>query len=373
MIWRMLVMLGVVGAIIVGLVVFKTSQIAAAGRAVVQRPPEAVTSIVAAEESWSPSLHAVGTVVAVNGVTVSADLPGIVAGIAFESGKPVKRGDLLVQLDAKQEGAQFRAAEARRDLAKLNLDRTSGLLTKDVSSRSDYDAAVAEFKQAEASVAEYRAIIERKTIRAPFDGVLGIREVNLGQFLEGGARVVPLQSLDPIYVNFSLPQQDLRNLKVGGKVRVTAEGVPDGEFEGTITAVNAVVDERTRNVQAQATLANPEGRLLPGMYVTADVPLDQPERVIALPASAVSYAPYGDSVYVIEEMKGPQGKPYRGVSQKFVKLGATRGDQVAVVSGLASGEEVVTSGVFKMRPGAAVEVHNEIQPGNSPAPKPEDA
>ena len=228
-----------------------------------------------------------------------------------------------------------------------------------------------KLKQAEARVGEIRATIERKRIRAPFSGVLGIRQVNLGQYLTAGESVVPLQSLHPIYVNFAVPQQEVGHLHAGGDVRVTAEGL-GGSLPGRITALDSIVDEATRNVQVQATLANPEGRLHPGMFVEVQVSLGAGSSVVALPTSAINYAPYGDSVFIVGEVEGAGGEKYRGVRQQFVKVGSARGDQVAVVSGVSAGDEVVTSGVFKLRNGAAVRVNNEVQPGNNPAPKPED-
>jgi membrane fusion protein (multidrug efflux system) len=214
--------------------------------------------------------------------------------------------------------------------------------------------------------------VDKKTIRAPFSGVLGIRQVNLGQYLQSGAQVVPLQSLDPIYVNFWLPQQTLGRLAHGQEVIVKADGLPDKEFKGKLNAVDSVVDEATRNVRVQATISNPNGLLRPGMFVNAEVPQDEKLTQVILPATAIQYAPYGDTVYIIEDMTGPNGKTYRGVRQQVVKTGETRGDRVAIISGVKTGEEVVTSGVFKLRQGAAVTVNNSIVPENSLAPTPED-
>jgi len=263
------------------------------------------------------------------------------------------------------------AAEAQRALARLNLDRARGLREEGIISQADYDRATSENDQAQAKVGEIHATIARKTIRAPFAGILGIRQVNLGQYLTGGAAIVSLQSLDPIYVNFSLPQQEVGQLRSGVGVRVSAEGIAR-PFEGRITAVDSIVDEATRNVQAQATIPNREGRLRPGMFVQAEVLVGTSSAVVALPTSAIAYAPYGDSVFVVGDVKGPKGETFRGVRQQFVKLGGERGDQVAVVSGLQAGEEVVTSGVFKLRNGAAVHINNDVRPANNPAPKPED-
>jgi membrane fusion protein, multidrug efflux system len=372
---RMFVMLAAVAVFVtaVGFVKYKQIQTAVAQASSFQPPPEAVTTVVAKQESWPATLGAIGTVEAVHGVTVSADLPGIVDSISFDSGRTVREGEVLVQLDTRQERAQLAAAEAQRDLTRLNMDRMRGLRQEGIIAQADDDRALAESKQAEARVGEIRATIDRKTIRAPFTGLLGIRQVNRGQYVQGGSPIVPLQSLDPIYVNFAVPQQSVSHLRTGGGVRVTLEGVADAQFTGRITAVDSVVDEATRNVQVQATLANPEGKLRPGMFVQAQVVLGTEQKVVSLPASAINYAPYGDSVFVVTQLEGQGGAKYEGVKQQFVKLGGSRGDQVAVVSGVNAGDSVVTSGVFKLRNGAAVRVNNNVLPGNDPAPKPEDS
>ncbi len=357
----------------IGFVKYRQIQTAIAQGMSWQPPPEAITTIVTEQNEWPATLGFIGSVEAVHGVTVSADLPGIVDSIAFESGRAVKEGDLLVSLDTRQEKAQLAAAEAQRDLARLNFDRISALREKGVTSQSEYDRSSAELKQAEARVDEIQATIERKTIRAPFSGILGIRQVNLGQYLTGGNPVVPLESLDPIYVNFSVPQQQVGDLRVGGDVELIADGTDGPGPHGRITAINARVDESTRNVQVQATFQNPGGRLRPGMFVETQVVMGPGSPMVALPASAISYAPYGDSVFIVEDLKGPNGQNYKGVRQQFVKLGGSRGDQIAVLSGLTPGQEVATSGVFKLRNGAAILVNNEIQPSNSPAPRPEDS
>ncbi len=375
MVKRMILMLAVTGFLIGALGVLKYRQIqeAMGQAATFQPPPEAVTTIAAIQERWPATLSAIGTMAAVQGVTVRADLPGIVDQIAFESGGPVAQGDLLVQLDTRQERAQLAAAEAARDLAELNFKRLQGLVDEGAITRADYDRAAAEQKQTEARVDEIRAVIARKTIRAPFSGILGIRQVNLGQYLSAGNAVVSLQSLDPIYVNFNVPQQDTPQVKIGGNFRVTIADIPGSDFTAHITALNSVIDESTRNVQIQATLANPRGVLRSGMFVQTEVILGANRPMVTLPASAISYAPYGDSVFVVADLKDSQGRIYKGVRQQFVKLGGTRGDQIAVVSGIKPGEEIVTSGVFKLRNGAAVQVNNKVQPGNKAAPKPEDS
>jgi membrane fusion protein, multidrug efflux system len=372
---RMIAMLVLMIAVIAGLafIKFRQFQAMAAQFAAMQPPPEAVTTIVAEREEWPATISSIGTVAAVQGVTVSADLPGIVDRIAFDSGRPVKEGDVLVALDTRQEQAQLAAAEAQLELARLTFERMQGLVEHDAVSRAEFDAAAAGFKQAEARIREIRATIERKTIRAPFSGVLGIRAVNLGQYLTGGDAVVPLQSLDPIYVNFGVPQQDASQMRLGRTVRITASDLGNLQFGGRISALDSVVDQSTRNVRVQATLPNPGGKLRPGMFVQAQVMLGASQPVVALPGSAISYAPYGDSVFVVADLKDEHGASYRGVRQQVVKLGGARGDQIAVLSGVKPGEEVVTSGVFKLRNGAAVQINNKVQPANSKTPKPEES
>lgn len=371
---RMLLMLAVVIVFVAVVGGFKFFQIrtAMAQQGSFQPPPEAVTTTVAQQEMWDTTLNAIGTVAAVNGVTVSADLPGVVEQITFDSGRWVNKGDVLVRLDTKQERAQLAAAEAAKDLAHLDLERKQGLRAKDVIPQALYDQVAAEHKQAEARVGEIRATIERKTIRAPFAGVLGIRQVNLGQYLNGGAPIVSLQAVRPVYVNFTVPQQEGGRVRGGGVVSVSSDGF-EGVETGRIAAVDSVVNEATRNLQVQAVFDNRSGKLRPGMFVEAQLARGVKTPVITLPASAISYAPFGDSVFIVEDVKGPNGKTYLGVRQQFVKLSGSRGDQVGVATGLKPGEQVVTSGVFKLRPGAAVTVNNAIQPGNSPAPKPENS
>jgi membrane fusion protein, multidrug efflux system len=371
---RMILMLGVTVTLLAALGFMKFKQVQTAVQAATYTPPpEAVTSVVVQAVQWPSTTGVIGTMEAVHGVMVSADLPGSVTKINFDSGKAVREGDVLVELDTREERAQLASLEAQRDLAKINYGRWEGLVKEGVVSRLEYDQATAQQKQTEANVNAIRATIERKTIRAPFSGTLGIRKVNLGQYLSAGNPVVQLQALNPIYVNFGLPQQALTTVHVGRSLQVTSEDLPGKVFTGKVTALDSVIDETTRNVQVQATLANPQGKLQPGMFVQVEVVLGASRAVVPLPASAVNYAPYGDSVFVITDLKDPKGKTYRGVRQQFVKIEGSRGDQVAVVSGLNPGDEVVTSGVFKLRNGAAVQVNNKVQPGNNPAPKPEDS
>src|SRR5512140_122000 len=327
---RMALMLSVLAVFLaaVGTLKFQQVRAAVAHNSSFQPPPEAVTTTVAREQPWPANLTAIGTVVAVHGVTVSADLPGVVDTIQFESGRRVAEGTVLAELDSRQERAQLAAAQSQLELAQLNLERARGLHESGILAQADFDRAVADHTQGKARVGELKATIARKTIRAPFSGMLGIRHADLGQYLAAGDKIVSLESRDPIYVNFSIPQQDVSRLRPGVAVRVKAQGAsgPAAVLAGRVTALDSIVDEATRNVQVQAALPNPDGTLRPGMFVETEAVLGESAPVIALPASAISYAPFGDSVFVVTEMNGPKG-PYHGVQQQFVKLGASRGDQ----------------------------------------------
>jgi len=370
---RMLLMLAVVLAFIAVVGGFKFLQIKKAMSQSWAAPPEAVTTVIAQPASWNTTLNAIGTVAAVQGVTVSADLPGVIDEIDFDSGHAVNKGDVLVRLDTKQERAQLAAAEAAVTWMKVSNDRAKDLAAKGIGAQEAFDKAEADYKQAVAQVGEVKATIDRKTIRAPFSGVLGIRQVNLGQYLAGGAPIVTLQALRPAYVNFSVPQQELGKLALGSPVEVTSDALGGATEAGTIKAFESVIDEATRNIRVQALCNNASGKLRPGMFVETRLARGGTSNVIPLPASAISYAPFGDSVFIVDNIKGPDGKTFRGVRQQFVKLAGSRGDQVGVVSGVKPGEEVVTSGVFKLRPGAAVVVNNSVQPANNAKPKPEDS
>jgi membrane fusion protein, multidrug efflux system len=336
-------------------------------------PPTAVTTDVAQKSEWQPTLESVGTATAVNGVTISTDLAGIVRQIAFESGNKVRAGDLLVHLDTTQEEAQLHQSEAQRDFASVTLKRDKDLLGKHAISQSDYDNAEASFRQTQAAVDQFAALIARKTLRAPFDGVTGIRQVNLGQYLKEGDMVVTLQAFDPIYVNFSLPQQDLSKLAVGQPVALRVDAFEGQAFDGKITAINSLVGQATRNIQVQATFQNSDFRLRPGMFAKVSVIMNEKQAVVAIPATAIHYAPYGDSIFIVSQMKDPQGKEYKGVREQFIKTGTSRGDMISVVSGLKPGDEVVTSGVFRLKSGARVNVNNQIKPGSDLAPNPADS
>jgi len=371
---RMFVMLIMVGILVGGLgfVKYRQVQAAIAMGSHFAPPPTSVTTVVARKQTWPSTFTVVGTAEAIRGVTVSADLPGTVDKIHFESGQWVHEGDVLVELDTRQERAQLANVEAQRDLAQINYGRLEQLVKEGVTAKSEYDTATANQKATAAQVGEIRATIARKTIHAPFSGVLGLRQVNLGQYLAAGAAIVSLQSLNPIYADFGIPQQALPQMTIGHRVRVTNNGTGVA-LDGKITALDSVVDEKTRNIQVQATLSNPGNKVRPGMFVEVELPLGTPREVFPLPASAINYAPYGDSVFVVTDLKDPKtGSTYRGVRQQVVKIDGTKGDQVAIVSGLNPGDEVVSAGVFRIRNGAPIQINNKIQPGNNPNPHPED-
>jgi membrane fusion protein, multidrug efflux system len=370
---RMFLMLALLLLVIAGLGFVKYRQVTAAiamGKSF-SPPPDAVTTAIAKKDTWPSTLNVIGTAAAIQGVTVSADLPGTVAKIQFESGQRVHAGDVLVELDTREERAQLAAAESDRDLAKINYNREQQLVKDGVVPRSEFDTAEASQKSTEAKVGEIKATIDRKTIKAPFSGVLGIRQVNLGQYLSAGQAVVSLQALNPIYVNFGVPQQESPRVKVGRTLSLTSDDLPGVEFSGRVTAIDSVVNEATRNIQVQATLQNPGDRLRPGTFVQVALGVGGSRDLITLPASAINYAPYGDSVFVVTNEKDAKGN--RKVRQQFVKVDTARGDQVGIVSGLNAGDEVVSSGVFKLRNGGSVLVNNSVQPPNNPKPKPEDS
>src|SRR4051812_9780931 len=372
---RMVLMLAIILALLGGLgfVKFKQVEAAIAQGKSFKIPPTAVTTVLAKKETWPSTLSVIGTAAAIQGVTVSADLPGTIDKIHFESGQWVKEGEILVELDTRQEKAQLASLEAQRDLAKINYGRAQELVKQGVIAKSEFDNATAQQKATEAQVGDIKAAIARKTIHAPFSGVLGIRQVSLGQYLAPGQAIVSLQTLSPIYVNFGVPQQDTGKIVAGHVLRVTNSDLPGMAFTGRIIALDSVINEQTRNIQVQAVVTNKDNKLRPGMFLQVELPLGSPREVMPLPASAINYAPYGDSVYVITDMKDPKGNPYRGVRQQIVKIEGSRGDQVAIISGINPGDEVVSSGVFRLRNAAPVQVNNAVKPDNNPSPKPEDS
>ncbi|NJN46832.1 MAG: efflux RND transporter periplasmic adaptor subunit [Candidatus Competibacteraceae bacterium] len=363
-------------AIVVGAIVYaKLGQFAAMTEAGANMmpPPETVTAMTVRAEQWEQSISAIGTLSAVQGVTVGAEIVGRITRIAFESGMAVNAGDVLVQLDTSSEEAQLASAEAAAALAKANLTRTRDLSARKLVSRADIDTADAQAKEAFAQVENIRTLIAKKTIRAPFAGRLALRQVNLGQILSEGDPIVSLQTLDPIHVDFSVPQQQIPLLRNGMQVRLTADAAPGEIFGGKITAVSPEVDPVTRNVRVQALIGNAGEQLRAGMFATVEVVLPDKQTVLAISATSVLYAPYGDSVFVIEEHQNEQsGETERVLRQQFVRLGRARGDFVDVVDGLKPGDSVVTTGVFKLRSGTAVVIDNALAPTPKLDPQPAD-
>ncbi len=336
-------------------------------------PVETVTSAPVKEEDWAPTLSSVASVSAVQGAVVSAELSGTVSEIKFENGGVAKKGDVLVKLDTSSEAAQLRTAEADLEWARKDLERTRDLAVRKVISKAELDAAESKFKQKEGTVDNMRAMITKKEVRAPFDGQLGIRQVNVGQTINAGQQVVSLQSLDPVYVDFALPQQHLPKLSTGLETHVRTDAVEGREFVGKLTAINSAVDIVTRNVSLQATLENPDHTLRPGMFAKVEVVLPEKHKTLVIPGSAVSYAPFGDSVFLIEKKKDPKtGKESQVIRQQFVRIGEARGDFVSVTTGLKAGETVVGTGVFKLRNGMAVTINNDLAPKPQLNPTPAD-
>jgi membrane fusion protein, multidrug efflux system len=336
-------------------------------------PSVTVTSAPVKEEDWAPRLTAVGSVSAVEGAVVSAELAGVVSEISFENGAKAKKGDVLMKLDASQEEALLRSATAEAQLARTDLERARDLAMKKVVSSAELDSAQSKFTRLNAVVDQMRSNIAKKTLIAPFDGQLGIRQVNVGQMINAGQQVVGLTSLDSLYVDFALPEQHLSKLTKDLEVQVRVDALPGRKFKGKLTAINSMLDPVTRNVPLQATLENPDHALHPGMFAKVDVMLPETKKAIVIPGAAVSYAPYGDSVFVIEKQKDPKsGKESLVLRQQFVRVGEVRGDFVSILKGLKAGEEVVGTGVFKLRNGMVVTINNDLAPKPELNPNPAD-
>jgi membrane fusion protein (multidrug efflux system) len=337
-------------------------------------PPTTVSSVSVKEEDWAPRLTAVGSVSAVQGAVVSAELAGVVSEINFENGGEAKKGEVLMKLDASQEEALLRSAEAEAQLAQTDLERSRDLAMKKVVSSAELDSAQSKFRRLNAVVDQVRSSIAKKTLIAPFDGQLGIRQVNVGQMINAGQQVVPLTSLDPVFADFALPQQYLGQLTPGLEVHVTTDAIPGRVFNGKLTAINSMVDSSTRNITLQATLDNSDHALRPGMFAKAEVMLPEKHKTLVVPGSAISYAPFGDSVFVIEKKKDEKtGKESQVIRQQFVRVGEGRGDLVAITQGLKAGETIVSTGVFKLRNGMTVTINNDLAPNPQVNPNPIDS
>jgi membrane fusion protein (multidrug efflux system) len=371
------VFLAIVGVLVVigALVGIKAMQIKKLMSMPQTPPPESISSAVAHEEKWQDTISAVGSINAVQGVTVTPEIAGTVKEIAFESGAMVAKGDLLVRFDTSTEEAQLKALNAQLEWARLSLDRSKKLRTDNTVSQSELDQAEASFQQAKANADATQAIIDKKTIRAPFSGKLGIRQVNLGEYVDSGKPIVSLQSLTPVYADFSMPQQTLSQIKTGMTVRVALDTYTNKQFEGTLTAINPELDESTRSVRMQATLDNADLLLRPGMFARIEVVLPSEQKLLVIPATSVLSAPYGDSVYVIEQStNAPAGtnKPDMVVRQQLIRTGRARGDFISVETGLKPGDHIVSAGLFKLRNGSTVTESTQEAPKANEKPKPAD-
>ncbi len=373
MIKRMVIMLLAVGLIFGGIFGYNAFRAAMTKRAMGsgQAPPVTVTAMKAGYQVWQPQLRAVGSLIAVRGVDVTTEIGGLVRTVHFKAGEEVRQGQPLVQLNADSDLAQLRSLEASAELASTVYERDKKQLAVQAVSQAQVDADAADLKVKRALAAQQAALVEKKSIRAPFSGRLGISPVNPGQYLNAGDKIVTLQALESLYVDFYLPQQELARIAKGQRVTLTTDSYPGRSFTGRITAVNPKVEPDTRNFQVEVTIANPRRELLPGMYASVEVIAGTPQRYLTLPQTAVTFNPYGETVYVVQETgKGPDGRPVLTVRQAFVTTGPTRGDQIAILSGISEGETIVTSGQLKLRSGSRVIINNRIQPSNEAAPRP---
>jgi membrane fusion protein, multidrug efflux system len=369
------ILLGVVGLLLIFLLLagIKAMQIRKMMAMPMVLPPTTVSSVEVKQDDWPPIFSSIGTISAVQGATVSAELAGTVAEIKFENGGIAKKGDVLMRLDASSEEAQLKSSVADLELARSDLARARDLAARNVVSKAELDAAESKFQQKEGVVNNMRSMISKKEVLAPFDGQIGIRQVNVGQMITAGQQVVSLQALDPLYVDFALPQQNLPKLSPGLEVRVHTDVVAGSEFPGKLTALNSSVDPVTRNVTLQATIDNKDHALRPGMFAKIDVLLPDKQKTLVVPGTAVSYAPYGDSVFVIEKKKDEKtGKESQVLRQQFVRVGEARGDFVSITKGLEEGQQIVSTGVFKLRNGMPVVINNDLAPKPELNPKPAD-
>lgn len=371
---RMVIMLVIVVALFGGLFGFKAVKAGMMKKyASFQMPPATVAALKAKYQPWQPQVKAVGSLRAVRGVDVSSEISGIVRSLHFRSGEWTEKGHVLVELNADAEIAQLHAYQAAADLANTTYERDKKQFEIQAVSQATLDSEAADLKSKRAQVAEQQAVVDKKTISAPFSGRLGISTVNPGQYVNPGDKLVTLQELNPLYVDFYLPQQEFSHVVLGQAVVVTTDTYPGRTFMGTITVINPKVDPDTRNFQVEATIANPKQVLLPGMYATVEVRAGAVQRYLTLPQTAITYNPYGDTVFIVQEKgTGKDGKPLLTVQQSFVTVGPARGDQVAILTGVKEGDTVVTSGQLKLTNGSAVVINNQVQPANEAAPKPVD-
>lgn len=372
---RMLIMLGAVGVVFGGILVWQLLVKPAMMRKFIPVgviPPQTISAVKAEFSQWQGEFQAVGTLRAVRGADIAPEVAGVITAIHFESGQEVAAGAPLVQLNAESDLARLQSLAAAADLAEVNYQRDQKQLEIQAVSRAVVDADAANLKIAKAQLGEQQALVNKKLVRAPFAGRLGIRAVDIGQYVTAGTKLVTLQALDPVYADFSVPQKSLGKIVLKQRMMLKTDAFSGEQFPGEISSIDPKVDPATRNVQVRATVRNPKRTLLPGMFATIAITLGEPQRHITLPQTAVSYNPYGDTVFVVEGQNGQDGKASLLAQQKFVTTGSTRGDQVAILSGIKEGDTVVTAGQIKLRAGVPVIINNSIQPANEPAPQPRD-
>ena len=371
---RMFIMLGAVVLLIAALALGKFLQIRQMIASAPKPQPQVVTAVKVAALEWQPQLSAVGTLTAVRGVDLSTEIAGLVRQVNFKSGQDVGAGQVLVQLNADADVAQLHALEAAAELSATVLARDKAQLAVQAISQAQVDGDLADLKGKRALVAQQAATVAKKTIRAPFSGALGITTVNPGQYLNAGDKIVTLQTMDPIFIDFFLPQKQIANLSKGQKLALSNDAYAGQSFPGRISSISPKIDVATRNVQVQATVPNPKHQMLPGMFANVSVDVGQKKRYLTLPQTAVSYNPYGSTVFVLKagEKKDEAGKSQLLAQQVFVTTGPTRGDQVAILKGLEEGQLVVTSGQLKLKNGSPAVVDNTVQPANSPNPTPQE-
>lgn len=371
---RMIIMLLAVGVLFGGIFGFKAfigsfikKKIAEQGQ-----PPQTVSTAKANFSEWQSEFLAVGTVRAVRGADIAPEVAGLVTTVHFQSGQEIAAGAPLVQLSNESDLAKLQSLAAAAELTATIYERDKKQLEFQGVSQAVVDADAANLKSAQAQLAEQRALVNKKLIRAPFSGRLGIRAVDIGQYVNAGTKLVTLQALDPVYVDFFAPQKSLERIALKQKIMLKVDAFPGRQFPGEISSLDPKLDPATRNVQVRATVRNPKKNLLPGMFATVAIASGGPQKFLTLPQTAVSYNPYGNTVFVVEESKDKDGKTHSIVQQRFVTTGDTRGDQVAVLSGVKEGETVVSAGQIKLRSGVPVIINNSIQPKNDPAPQPRD-
>ncbi len=372
---RMIIMLLLVALVFGGIYGFQQFRNEMISKAIRGKgiPPQAVSTIVVKKEEWQPKVDVIGSLQAAQSTELATEVSGLITQIHFKSGQTVKTGEKLLELNDAPLKAQLAQLQAAVVLARQNLTRDQAQLKINAVSRAVVESDQANLKSAEAQVKQQEALIDQKTLKAPFAGKLGIRKVDLGEYLSAGTAVVSLQKLDPMYVDFTIPQSELSLVRAGKNISIQTNAFAGKTFEGKITAIEPQVDTSTRNITVRAAIANPDGKLLPGLFVTARVDQGEAQQYLTLPSTAIAYNPYGSTVFVVkDEGKDDQGKPKLTVEQRVVTTGPTRGDQVAILDGLKSGETVVTAGQLKLRNGAPVFINNKIQPSNNPHPEVKD-